>query len=67
MSDEGNAEPYACEMCDRYEQDLERERAQVADLKARLRAVRAVFRYEFALDGANDRVTDLRVKNWRKP
>ena len=56
--------------------DAEREvvklRAENADLRARLKAVRAL---GWALEGvyrdtagrALDRTTDLRVKNWRKP
>ena len=48
---------------------LKSERTQVADLKARLRAVRQLCHENpsHEVDAALERATDLRVKNWRQP
>lgn len=55
----------------RYEEhgEVQHLRAEVRDLKARLRAVRLAMRDPDVIDPVADieRATDLRRKNWRKP
>lgn len=68
--------PFACphsiawgQGCADCQTDAARLRAQVADLKARLREVRALAtgRDDVWRIGRIAFITDLRVKDWRKP
>ena len=59
----------SCSDCGYREEVTGLTHAQVADLKARLRAVRRLLSpySSYVPGGTLDRVTDLRRKNWRKP